>query len=82
MEWNDGEVALRCSAVTARRRTDEQTVAEARTFEIWKATADRLCREKHGLSLEDLPDVAYYDWWESGMAPREAVRMAVTEAME
>ena len=39
------------------------------TYEQWFATADRLCVEGYGLSINDLPDGPSWDAWEDGEDP-------------
>lgn len=48
-----------------------------KTFDEWKKEADEICSRKYGLSLDDLADVPYMDWYESGVSPKGAVSRAI-----
>jgi hypothetical protein len=46
----------------------------------WKQEADNLCNKNFGLSLDDLPDCCYMDWYEEGITPARAVLRAMKNA--
>ena len=48
-----------------------------RSFAAWFAKADAWCRRLAGLSLRDLADCCYRDWFEDGMSPKAAAKMAL-----
>lgn len=48
-----------------------------RTFEKWFEEANVACLEKCGMSLEDLPDCPFYDWYEDGKSPKVAANKAI-----
>ena len=50
-------------------------------FEDWRRKADAICNAAHGLSLDDLADCPYYDWYEEGLSPAGAVKRAVRNEM-
>ena len=50
------------------------------SFEEWFRAVDAAVGRKCMLSVEDLPDCCYDDWYESGMTPREAAREAICNA--
>jgi len=50
------------------------------TFEQWMKAADLACMAKAGLSLLDLPDVPFRDFYEDEMAPADAADEALVEA--
>jgi hypothetical protein len=39
-------------------------------------TVDGLCQRRYGLSIYDLPDCCFRDWFDEGMTPGEAVSLA------
>lgn len=46
-------------------------------FESWYAEVDRQFNELIGLSRDCFPDQLYWDMWDAGDTPREAVITAV-----
>jgi hypothetical protein len=48
-------------------------------FKAWLAEADLLCLRQTGVSIFDLADMPYDDWYEDGMSPKEAVRELLEE---
>lgn len=51
------------------------------TFDSWMAKVDaHVGRRLLGLSYRDLPDCSYREWYEDGVSPSEAARMAISEA--
>ena len=44
-------------------------------FVLWLAQVDDLVRCRIGLSIKDLADQPYADWFEDGLSPREAELM-------
>ena len=48
-------------------------------FAIWMAKVDRAVEAKVGLSARDLADCSYYDWFEDGVSPAAAAKMAIAE---
>ena len=61
---------------------DSQSIGIDQSFEVWMKEADRLCGASTGMSLYDLPDCCYRDWYDDGMTPKQAVRMALRSANE
>ena len=51
------------------------------TFESWQARVDRYVGRVLGLSIHDLPDQPYYDWYESGTSEKEAAREVIDAAL-
>lgn len=47
------------------------------TFEEWKKRADDAAVRRAGISLDDLADQPYYDWYEDGMSPEKAAKRAL-----
>lgn len=47
------------------------------TFEAWMSKVDAAFNEALGISHEEWPDQTYYDWFEDGIEPMEAVALAV-----
>jgi len=48
-------------------------------FKAWLAEADLLCLRQTGVSILDLADMPYNDWYEDGMSPKEAVQELFVE---
>jgi hypothetical protein len=51
-------------------------------FDAWYAKVDAAVQAKTGLSVDDLPDCCYRDWWEDGMTAGQAARAAIRSAQE
>ena len=47
------------------------------TFEAWMARTDQAMTATIGLSIHDLADQPFYDWFTDGMTPAEAVRLTL-----
>ena len=54
----------------------------AKTFEVWKASANAECRKLCGMDLDDLPDCPYRDWWDNGVSSIVAAKRAIKRAKE
>lgn len=48
-----------------------------KTFEQWKNEANKICEANYGMSLDDLEDCCYMDWYEDGVSPNAAVKRAI-----
>jgi len=46
-------------------------------YKNWMRCVDALCRTKIGLSIHDLPDMPFRDWFDDGYTPKDAVREAL-----
>lgn len=46
-------------------------------FEVWKEKVDAILENSIGLTSDDLPDICYWDLWESGVTPRAAALEAL-----
>lgn len=51
------------------------------SFETWMKAVDSACIKRSGVSIHDLPDVCYRDWYEDGMSPALAARAAIRSEM-
>ena len=51
-----------------------------KTFDEWKREADAICIKLSGVSLDDLPDCAFRDWYEDGHTPTQAAKKAIRQA--
>ncbi len=47
------------------------------TFEAWMHEVDRAFIKTTGLGRDDWPDQCYWDWWDDGLEPEEAVRETI-----
>ena len=52
------------------------------TFESWMARVDAATYRLVGMSVYDLPDVAFMDMYEDGLSPKSAARAAIREARD
>lgn len=43
------------------------------SFYSYMVQVDRLCMSKVGLSVFDLPDAMWWDYWNDGVPPKEAL---------
>ena len=50
------------------------------TFEQWLEKVDVAVDHLSSMSLHDLPDCCYRDWYENGMTPNAAARKAIRNA--
>jgi hypothetical protein len=50
-------------------------------FMLWMREVDRVLQYVYGVSADDLPDMAYRDYYEDGMTPAEASE-AIQEEMD
>lgn len=53
-----------------------------KTFDEWFAAVDAACRSKYGVSIHDLPDCCYRDWYEARVTPKGAASRAWKLAQE
>ena len=61
------------------KRTEHQTPAE-RAFATWMREVNTEIDAVCGLISDDLPDVGYWDMWDSGLTPFEAADFALHAA--
>ena len=47
------------------------------TFKNWEHEVDKLMEEKHGVGIDDIPDMAWHDWYSNGISVKRAVKMAI-----
>jgi hypothetical protein len=47
------------------------------SFESWMATVNGWVMAMVGLSVYDMSDCCFRDWWEDGMSPKAAARRCV-----
>jgi hypothetical protein len=50
------------------------------SFDSWFAKVDANVSATVGLSVSDLPDCPFRDWFEDGISPSEAAEMTLEEA--
>jgi len=50
------------------------------TFEEWMAALDRILWKYRGLSIYDLPDCQYRNWFDSRLKPAFAINRALRNA--
>jgi hypothetical protein len=56
------------------------TVTKSLPFDQWYAKANAICCTRLGVSLDDMPDCCYADWYEDGVTPKGAVSRAIRAA--
>jgi hypothetical protein len=49
-------------------------------FDAWMEAVDNAVQTSCGASVHDLPDCCYRDWFDDGLSPREAARLALENA--
>jgi hypothetical protein len=52
-----------------------------KTFDQWIAAVDDHVENTLGLSISDLVDRPYYDWFENGYTPAEAAEEVIESAL-
>jgi hypothetical protein len=50
------------------------------TFERWMQAVDAEIERRTGFTSDDLPDVSYWDWWDSGLTPIAAAGRVLRNA--
>jgi hypothetical protein len=48
-------------------------------FGDWMIAIDGHLEKAVGFTSSDLADCCYYDWWEDGITPRQAAKLALQE---
>lgn len=56
------------------------TLYKTDIFDAWMKLVDWCLEGRCGMSHLDLPDCAYWDWWEDGYSPDAAAYKALREA--
>ena len=51
-----------------------------KSFEAWMRDVDAFAQSKYFVSVHDLPDCCFHDWYDDGMRPATAARLAVRAA--
>lgn len=51
------------------------------SFSEWMAAVDKACQVKAGMSVHDLPDCCFRDWYDDGVKPASAASKAIKSAM-
>lgn len=49
-------------------------------FQVWMNDVDSRVKQSAGLSVHDLPDCCFADWFESGVKPQAAAKRAIKAA--
>lgn len=52
------------------------------TFKQWMEQVDFWCNRDHGLSVNDLPDCCFSDWYDDDVSPRTACKRAIKAAKD
>lgn len=49
-----------------------------KNFKVWENKCNEFMLEQHGVSIDDLPDMNWYNWYELDQySPEEAVKIAI-----
>ena len=64
----------------SNRITSFGAVTSTESFKLWLANVDACCARICGLSIHDLPDCCFMDWFEDGVTPTSAARRAIRNA--
>jgi hypothetical protein len=48
-------------------------------FDSWMAAVDRAVQARGGLSVHDLADQPFADWYEDGITPKQAATLTLQE---
>ena len=70
------------NAVSPGSKTAVIKTAIKRSFDEWMKAADAACEAKAGLSIHDLSDCPFMDWYEDGVSPSSAASRAIRMEME
>jgi len=57
-------------------------MAQKVEFEVWMRDVDASVKAKIGMSVHDLPDACFRDWYDDGMKPGAAASKAIKSAKE
>jgi len=49
------------------------------SFDDWMNKLDDICYDRYGVSIHDLPDMPFMDWYEDGIKPSGAATRAYKE---
>jgi hypothetical protein len=49
----------------------------SRTFEKWMAAVDKAVLYRTGVSVHDLADQCFHDWFDDGITPTQAARLTL-----
>lgn len=51
------------------------------SFDTWMRKLDARVARTTGVSVHDLPDMAFYDWFDSGITPAQAAQLVFDEVL-
>jgi hypothetical protein len=51
------------------------------SFNEWMAQVNALVLHKTGVSVHDLADMSFHDWYDDGITPPQAVKLVLEEAL-
>jgi len=47
------------------------------TYRVWEDKVNTLMLNKHGVGIDDIPDMPYHDWYTDHITPEKVVKMAI-----
>ena len=51
-----------------------------KSFVEWKKEVDKEVEKQCGMSVDDLPDCCFHDWYEDNVSPKSAAMLAIKNA--
>ncbi len=52
-------------------------MSEREAFTHWERETNELMIKIHGVGIDDIPDMAWFDWFQDDTSPERAVRRAI-----
>jgi len=46
-------------------------------YKVWENQCNAFMLKKHGVGVDDIPDMPWYDWYKDELTPEEAVELAI-----
>lgn len=68
------------SGVTGLRKTGRGDAAAKPPFEQWMRNVDKYCYAIAGISIHDLEDCPFRDWYDAGVSERSAAHRCIKRA--
>lgn len=81
-----GKKPVRCTCGAIPKESTTVVLTENQEVHLvnldnWLEEVNAIVEKKWGLSVDDLPDVLYADWFEDGVTPKEAAEKWIANAM-
>lgn len=79
-DWDDYRGASRDREDFGSDNISETMSTKSMDFDAWMSKVNAEVDKLSGMRADDLPDVAYRDWYDDGLAPSRAARRAIKNA--